>query len=286
VRRLALPSLCLGALLAGAALAPPASAHLPPVHRCAPVQVVGLGGLGPARNIRPHNVSCRHARSLIRTWLVHRTSLPQDEVGWFCSNGTPNPNTGGRLLCSFGNGGGAPFFRFTLVPAPTPAHASLEYLSVLGFGQVQREMLATLNFSPCIWGSPRRRCPASVQVNDNKADGYSVMVELWYGGGLRHVCWDTHGAESGVGNACTFNIRKGQPLTFFISEGNFGSWRACWRRDKKRRLWRPSGQAFCSQFVPGRGKRPDYWGGPGRSGPLPAGFQQGAWGDGTFAARA
>lgn len=275
------------AVLACGGLAPPgAAAHLPPVHRCAPVPVVGLGGLGPARNIRPHNVSCRRVRSLVRTWLLDRTSLPQNQVGWFCSNGTPDPETGGRLLCSFGNGGGAPYFRFTLVPAPTSAHASLEYLSVLAFGQIQREELGTLNFTPCNWASPRHRCPATVQVNDNKADGFSVMVELWYGGALRHVCWDLNGAASGAGNACTFNIPKGQPITFFISEGTFPSWRACWRRDKKRRLWRPSGKAFCSQFVPGRGKRPDYWAGPGHSGPLPPGFQQGPWGDGQFAARA
>jgi hypothetical protein len=287
VRWLGTAVLCAGAVLVGGALAPPvASAHLPPVHRCAPVQVVGLGGLGPARNIRPHNVSCARARRLIRRWLVHRTSLPQDQVGWFCSNGTTDPDTGGRLLCSFGNGGGAPYFRFTLVPAPTSATGSLEYLAVLGDGGVQRDGLGTYQFTPCNWPSPRSRCAAHVQVNDNKADGYSVMVELWYGGGLRHVCWDLHGAASGVGNSCNFRIRKGTPVTFFISEGTFSSWRACWRRDKRRRLWRPSGQAFCSQFVPGRGKRPDYWGGPGRSGPLPTDFQQGAWGSGEFSARA
>jgi hypothetical protein len=288
VRRLAISIVCLSALLMLASFAPAsASAHLPPSGKCAPVEVVGLGGMGPATHIETHNVSCRRARSLIRTWLLHRTALPQDQTGWFCANSTGDPDTHGRLLCSFGNGRGAPYFLFRLSPAPAAAQGDLFYGTILHVptgNELQRDPLAHFTFSPCNWASPRARCPAQVTVNDLKTDGWAVMVELWIGGKLRHVCWDTHSAASPDQGICHFRIPKGQGVTFFVAEGDLPVWKKCWHRVRK--VWRRTRHLICGQPIHGNGKRVDYWAGPGRTGPTPSGWEQGPWGDGTFWGRA
>lgn len=285
MRRLALSAICLVALPVAAAVVPSgaSAAHLPPSgNRCQDVRVVAPGntpweGVGPARHVAAHNLSCRRARREIRGWL-EGGSFPQDQFGWFCQA------TGKRMLCSGGNGGGAPFVTFRLVPSGTEAEGNLLESSLV---------LGTFTFAGCDDWPPRvasaRTCRTRIQVFDEFTDGWSVMVELWWGGRLRAVCFDANTAENPAPGFCRPRVPNGMPVTLFIAESSRPLWRKCWDWSKRKRAWQRTGSPWCGQPIHGHGKRQDYWGGPGRIWTGPPGDWPppgSGWGSGTFTGRA
>jgi hypothetical protein len=283
----ALGVLLLG-LLAGVLLAPSASsAPATGGDRCREVKYTAPGvgpwnGVGPAYAVVAHNMSCAKARRKILGWLK-RADFPQDQFGWFCQA------TGNRMLCSGGNGGGAPFVTFRLVPAGTQAEGGLidegAYPDVLG----------TYTFAGCDeWPqrvANRRICRTRIQVFDEATDDWSVMVELWWGGRLRAVCFDANTAANPAPGFCRPKARNGVPVKLFIVETHMPVWKACWERRKGAIVpARQANQQVCDTPGQLRGKRVNYWGGPGRIWNAPPGdgptLGTGGWGYGTFMARA
>ena len=80
-----------------------------------------------------------------------------------------------------------------------------------------------------------------VQLTDHAANRWGVLLEVWYGGKLQRWCY----AADGRSQRCNFSIKDGRNLRFFIAEFDKSRWDDC----------APS---------KGCGKRPHYWGGPGR----------------------
>ncbi|MBO0747650.1 MAG: hypothetical protein J2O47_04835 [Acidimicrobiaceae bacterium] len=261
------------------------AAHLPPSgHPCRDVNITApgggqWGGVGPARHVVAHNMSCGRARRGIGRMLKFAT-FPQDPLGTFCQA------TGKRMLCSLGNGGGAPFFTFTLVPAGTQAEGTL----ITGIVE-DPDVLGNYSFAGCDEFpqrvANRRMCRTRIQVFDDATDGWSVMVELWWGGKLRSVCFDANTAANPAPGFCRPFAPNGSPVTLFIVETHQSVWKACWTR--RHHAWVPDPRAkqqVCDTPGQLRGKRVDYWGGPGRdSDPPPINFT-GGWGAGMFNARA
>jgi hypothetical protein len=283
VRKRSVLALAALGLLAGVMLAPSsATAAQPGAHRCGDVKWTApspgqWAGAGPARHVVAHNMSCRRARREIRGWLKFG-SFPQDQFGWFCQA------TGRRMLCSAGNGRGAPYVTFTLVPAGTEAGGGLLESSLL-FGE--------FTFAGCDEWPPRvanaRNCRARIQVFDRFTGGWSVMVELWWGGRLRAVCFDANTAENPAPGFCRPRVPNGMPVTLFIAESSRPLWRKCWDWSKRKRAWQRTGSPWCGQPIHGHGKRQDYWGGPGRIWTGPPGDWPppgSGWGSGTFTGRA
>jgi hypothetical protein len=100
----------------------------------------------------------------------------------------------------------------------------------------------------------------TVAVHDRWVDSWSVLVELWWGGKLRRVCWDsTLRSHNGLRrHTCDFSIPEGKRITFFMAEARKRVWKKCWVRGK--RAWRlRNGSRAC-------GKRPGYWVGEKRQG--------------------
>jgi hypothetical protein len=271
--------------LAGMLLAPSLSEASPPgAHRCKDVNVTApgggqWGGVGPARHVVAHNMSCTRARRGIANMLKFAT-FPQDPLGTFCQG------TGNRMFCSFGNGGNGPFVTFRLVPAGTQAEGTL-------FAQPVEapDVLGHFTFAGCDEFpqrvANRRMCKTRIQVFDDSTDDWSVMVELWWGGRLRGVCFDSNTAANPAPGFCRPRAPNGAPVTLFIVETHRPAWKACWTRRKGAIVPDPRAkQQVCDTPGQVRGKRVDYWGGPGRnSDPPPPNFS-GAWGSGTFTARA
>jgi hypothetical protein len=96
-----------------------------------------------------------------------------------------------------------------------------------------------------------------VVVDDQVKNGWSILVELWWGGKLRRVCWDSTLGGVYRGNrahTCNFKIPDGRRITFFIAEARKRTWKRCWRRGKTA-WYAPSGPC---------GKNPGIWWGPNR----------------------
>jgi hypothetical protein len=285
--------LATGLALAVVALAAPgASGARTELTKCKDVEVTGRvtgngdGPSGPVTHIRVFNDSCQHARALIRYWVRQVGELPQDQNQWFCARELFT------TTCSFGNGGGAPFFRFILIPPSAAGDGQFfeESADPNSDIPISQTPLGIFEFAPCNWPTLKRRCRAQVTVDDQHVDSWSVFVELWWGGRLRRVCWDTHGARSPEVGSCLFNIRKGTPITFFLAEGDKPIWRKCWHRVKRTKTLVPTINPWCAQPIHGNGKRAGYEAGPAPGpnniGARPPGYQGGIWGEGTFWGRA
>lgn len=80
-----------------------------------------------------------------------------------------------------------------------------------------------------------------VELNDRAANRWGVLLEIWAGSKLHRWCY----ASDGLSQSCNFSIKDGRNLRFFITEFDKSRWDNC----------APS---------QGCGKRPHYWGGPGR----------------------
>jgi hypothetical protein len=118
-----------------------------------------------------------------------------------------------------------------------------------------------------------------VVVDDRAKDEWSILVELWWGGKLRRVCWDNtqRGVYRGTrAHTCDFKIRDGQKITFFIAEAKKRVWKRCWRRGKTA-WYAPNGPC---------GKNPGVWWGPGRQIPDSPADYDGFVGAGDWRGRA
>jgi hypothetical protein len=190
------------------------------------------------------------------------------------------------MLCSGGNGQAPPFITFSLVPAGTEAEGTL----FTGIVQ-DPDVLGNFTFSGCdefpARVANRRICRTRIQVFDDATDDWSVMVELWWGGKPRAVCFDSNTAANPAPGFCRPKAPNGARVTLFIVETHKPVWKACWTRRKGALVPDPRAkQQVCDTAGQLRGKRVGFWGGPGRnSDPPPLNFT-GGWGSGTFTGRA
>jgi hypothetical protein len=59
-------------------------------------------------------------------------------------------------------------------------------------------------------------------VSDHRADGWSILVELWINGRLSRTCWDTNGASNGS-VTCNFEIAEGTRIDFYIAQAKYST---------------------------------------------------------------
>jgi hypothetical protein len=71
----------------------------------------------------------------------------------------------------------------------------------------QQDVLGAFGFAPY---------DELVHVEDDCADGWSIVVELWWDSRLRRTCWATKGA--GTDNWCDFEIPEGKKIWFYIAQ--------------------------------------------------------------------
>jgi SCP1.201-like deaminase len=88
-------------VLAGTSLTETAQAE-----SCPDVEVPGPDG-GTASSIETFNVTCEQATGMLERWIPD--GFPQNQFDWFCAEQSEK-----EMLCSGGNGGGAPYFTFEL----------------------------------------------------------------------------------------------------------------------------------------------------------------------------
>ncbi|MQA73665.1 MAG: hypothetical protein GEU88_04835 [Solirubrobacterales bacterium] len=255
----------------------------PPLSRCTAFEGGSSGVFGAFPRVSEmyvHGGDCGPARDLIRFWFEH----PQGDFGayfpsrgpWWCGRPQPDlpePNPSGQVGCSFADGSGTTaYMRFELIAPPDDAEGGL-FGAFVGPGTAieKTEDLGTFNFVTCTADDCRGRRYLTVQ--DELANGASVLVEVWWGGKLRNVCWDN--TRSFGAAECTPRVPLGRKLTLFIAEGLKREWDRCWRR--RNDVWvAPDGPC---------GKLKHRWAGPGRIGTPPADAGPIVWGEGDFHAR-
>jgi len=240
----------------------------------------GVTGPRPSSSeLYVHVLTCRQARDSVRFWLEN----PQGGFGgyfpsngpWWCGRPQPDfqePNPSGPVGCSFAQGGTSAYMRLELNPAPDDAEGVL-FGAFVGPGTAidKTEDLGTFNFVACTGDDCSGR--RYLTVEDELPNRASVLVELWWGGKLRHVCWDS--TRNRGTKECRPSVPRGQKVTLFIAEGLKRVWDRCWRR--RNGVWvSPDGPC---------GKLKNRWAGPGRIGTPPADAGPIVWGEGDFRAR-
>jgi hypothetical protein len=232
-------------------------------------------------------ITCGQTRELLRHWFEH----PQGDFGayfpgrgpWSCGRPQPDfqePNPSGPVGCSFAQGGNRAYMRFELNAPPDDAEGEM-FGAFVGPGTAidRGEDLGRFEFDPCTadndTSAPGVNCVGRRQLNvtDELPNRASVFVELWWGGKLRHVCWDN--TQNRGTKECHPRVPLGRDVTLFIGEGVKRVWDRCWQR--RNGVWvAPNG---------GCGKLKHRWAGPGRMGTPPADAGPIVWGEGDFHAR-
>jgi hypothetical protein len=249
-----------------------------PLSRC-PAFSGGSGGLPSVSEMYVHVITCGQARDLARHWFQN----PQggyagyfDSNGpWFCGRPQPDlqePNPSGPVGCSFSAGGTSAYMRLEL-NGPADDAEGLLFGAFVGPGTTidKTEDLGTFNFVTCTGNDCSGR--RYLTVDDELPNRASVYVEVWWGGKLRNVCWDS--TQNQRTKECRPRVPRGRDVTLYIGEGLKRVWNKCWKR--RNGAWvAPDG---------GCGKLKDRWGGPGRSGTPPPDAGPIVWGEGDFHAR-